>query len=353
MSQTISCIIMRGGTSRGPYLQISDLPQDRNACAQVLLKIMGSGHELQLDGIGGGNSLTSKVAMVGASSHPDADVDYLFAQVGVLDKIVDFSPNCGNMLAGVAPYAIETGLFPASQGTTTVRIHNLNTGKIIHSTVQTPQGKVEYTGNTIISGTNSPGAPIQLTFLNVEGAKTGKLLPTGNAVDVINSTEVTCIDAATPVVLIKASDLGKTGNETPSELDSDSEFMSQLESIRLKAGELMGMGDVSNSVIPKPILLSPANHGGTSNARYFVPHRCHKSLAVTGSIAIVTACCLPGTVAAKLIGNKDSESYFTLEHPSGKIELNAQRKEDNVSALNSVSVIRTAKKIMTGTVYLN
>lgn len=353
MSQTISCIIMRGGTSRGPYLQISDLPQDRNACAQVLLKIMGSGHELQLDGIGGGNSLTSKVAMVGASSHPDADVDYLFAQVGVLDKIVDFSPNCGNMLAGVAPYAIETGLFPASQGTTTVRIHNLNTGKIIHSTVQTPQGKVEYTGNTIISGTNSPGAPIQLTFLNVEGAKTGKLLPTGNAVDVINSTEVTCIDAATPVVLIKASDLGKTGNETPSELDSDSEFMSQLESIRLKAGELMGMGDVSNSVIPKPILLSPANHGGTINARYFVPHRCHKSLAVTGSIAIVTACCLPGTVAAKLIGNKDSESYFTLEHPSGKIELNAQRKEDNVSALNSVSVIRTAKKIMTGTVYLN
>jgi hypothetical protein len=344
---------MRGGTSRGPYLQISDLPQDRSACADVLLKIMGSGHELQLDGIGGGNSLTSKVAMVGTSTHPDADVDYLFAQVGVLDKIVDFSPNCGNMLAGVAPYAIETGLFPASKGTTTVRIHNLNTGKIIHSTVQTPQGKVEYTGDTVISGTNSPGAPIELTFLNVEGAKTGKLLPTGNAVDSIYSTEVTCIDAATPVVLIKASDLGKTGNETPSELDNDTEFMSRLESIRLKAGELMGLGNVSNSVIPKPILLSPANHGGTVNARYFVPHKCHKSLAVTGSIAIVTACCLPGTVAAKLIGNKDSESYFTLEHPSGKIELNAQRKEDNLSALNSVSVIRTARKILSGTVYLN
>jgi 2-methylaconitate cis-trans-isomerase PrpF len=353
MSQTISCIIMRGGTSRGPYLQISDLPQDRSACADVLLKIMGSGHELQLDGIGGGNSLTSKVAMVGTSTHPDADVDYLFAQVGVLDKIVDFSPNCGNMLAGVAPYAIETGLFPANKGTTTVRIHNLNTGKIIHSTVQTPEGKVEYTGDTVISGTNSPGAPIELTFLNVEGAKTGKLLPTGNAVDSIYSTEVTCIDAATPVVLIKASDLGKTGNETPSELDNDTEFMSRLESIRLKAGELMGLGDVSNSVIPKPILLSPANHGGTVNARYFVPHKCHKSLAVTGSIAIVTACCLPGTVAAKLIGNKDSESYFTLEHPSGKIELNAQRKEDNLSALNSVSVIRTARKILSGTVYLN
>ncbi|WP_111639015.1 4-oxalomesaconate tautomerase [Marinomonas shanghaiensis] len=353
MSQTISCIIMRGGTSRGPYLQISDLPQDRSACADVLLKIMGSGHELQLDGIGGGNSLTSKVAMVGTSTHPDADVDYLFAQVGVLDKIVDFSPNCGNMLAGVAPYAIETGLFPANKGTTTVRIHNLNTGKIIHSTVQTPEGKVEYTGDTVISGTNSPGAPIELTFLNVEGAKTGKLLPTGNAVDSIYSTEVTCIDAATPVVLIKASDLGKTGNETPSELDNDTEFMSRLESIRLKAGELMGLGDVSNSVIPKPILLSPANYGGTVNARYFVPHKCHKSLAVTGSIAIVTACCLPGTVAAKLIGNKDSESYFTLEHPSGKIELNAQRKEDNLSALNSVSVIRTARKILSGTVYLN
>ncbi|MGO2236116.1 4-oxalomesaconate tautomerase [Marinomonas sp. UCMA 3892] len=353
MSQTISCIIMRGGTSRGPYLQISDLPQDRNACADVLLKIMGSGHELQLDGIGGGNSLTSKVAMVGASTHPDADVDYLFAQVGIVDKTVDFAPNCGNMLAGVAPYAIETGLFPASEGTTTVRIHNLNTGKIIHSTVQTPQGKVEYTGNTIISGTNSPGAPIQLTFLNVEGAKTGKLLPTGSALNIIDSIEVTCIDAATPVVLIQASDLGKTGYETPAELDSDIEFMTRLEVIRLQAGELMGMGDVSNSVIPKPILLSPARFDGTINARYFVPHKCHKSLAVTGSIAIVTACCLPGTVASKLIGDKDSESNFTLEHPSGKIELSAQRKEDNLSALNSVSVIRTARKILSGTVYLN
>ena len=165
-----------------------------------------------------------------------------FAQVGVLDKIVDFSPNCGNMLAGVAPYAIETGLFPASQGTTTVRIHNLNTGKIIHSTVQTPQGKVEYTGNTIISGTNSPGAPIQLTFLNVEGAKTGKLLPTGNVVDIINSTEVTCIDAATPVVLIKASDLGKTGNETPSELDNDTEIYEPLRVHPFKSGRTHGIG---------------------------------------------------------------------------------------------------------------
>ncbi|NVK73088.1 4-oxalomesaconate tautomerase [Marinomonas sp. CT5] len=353
MSQTIPCIIMRGGTSRGPYLQISDLPQDRDACADVLMKIMGSGHELQLDGIGGGNSLTSKVAMVGKSTHPDADVDYLFAQVAITEKSVDFSPNCGNMLAGVAPYAIETGLFPASEGKTTVRIHNLNTGKIIHSTVQTPNGKVNYAGDTIISGANFPSAPIELTFYNVEGAKTGHLLPTGNVSDIIESIEVTCIDAATPVILIQASDLGKTGYETPAELDSDVEFMARLEVIRLQAGKLMGMGDVSKSVIPKPILLSPARFDGAINARYFVPHKCHKALAVTGSIAIVTACCRPGTVAAKLIGNKGSEPFFTLEHPSGKIELSVQRKEDDPSALNSVSVIRTAKKIMSGTVYLN
>ena len=353
MSQTIPCIIMRGGTSRGPYLQISDLPQDRDACADVLMKIMGSGHELQLDGIGGGNSLTSKVAMVGKSTHPDADVDYLFAQVAITEKSVDFSPNCGNMLAGVAPYAIETGLFPASEGKTTVRIHNLNTGKIIHSTVQTPNGKVNYAGDTIISGTNSPSAPIELTFFNVEGAKTGKLLPTGNLSDIIDSVEVTCIDAATPVVLIKASDLGKTGYETPAELDSDLDFMTRLEAIRLQAGKLMGMGDVSKSVIPKPILLALPQSGGSISARYFVPHKCHKALAVTGSIAIVTACCLPGTVASKLIGEDDSVSYFTLEHPSGTIELTAQRKEDNLSSLNSVSLIRTAKKIMSGTIELN
>ncbi|AEF55048.1 4-oxalomesaconate tautomerase [Marinomonas posidonica] len=353
MSQTISCMIMRGGTSRGPYFNMSDLPSDREACADILMKVMGSGHELQLDGIGGGNSLTSKVAMVGPSTHPDADVDYLFAQVSIIEKKVDFAPNCGNMLAGVAPFAIETGLFPALQDKTTVRIHNLNTGKIIHSTVLTPNGQVEYKGDITISGTNSPGAPIELTFLDVEGAKTGKLLPTGNKTNQIDSVEVTCIDAATPVVIINAAELGKTGHEAPSELDEDHEFMSRLENIRLQAGELMGMGDVSESVIPKPILLSPASQGGTVCARYFVPHKCHKALAVTGSIAIVTACCLPGTVASKLIGDTGNTSFFTLEHPSGKIELTAQRKDDDPSELNSVSLIRTAKKILSGTVYLN
>ncbi|SBS27618.1 4-oxalomesaconate tautomerase [Marinomonas spartinae] len=353
MSQTISCMIMRGGTSRGPYLKISDLPKERDACADVLLKIMGSGHELQIDGIGGGNSLTSKVAMVGPSTHPEADVDYLFAQVGILEKKVDFAPNCGNMLAGVAPYAIETGLFPASNDKTTVRIHNLNTGKIIHATVSTPNGKVKYSGNTIIAGTNSPGEPIHLTFIDVEGAKTGKLLPTGNKIDVIDSVPVTCIDAATPVVLIKASDLKKTGYESPSEFDNDVEFMSRLENIRLQAGRLMGLGDVSNSVIPKPILLSPAVHGGTISARYFVPNKCHKALAVTGSIAITTACCTLGTIASELINNDSDDSSFVLEHPSGTIELSVTRKADDSSVIESVSLIRTAKRILNGTIYLD
>lgn len=352
MLEAIPCIIMRGGTSRGPYLQISDLPEDRDACADVLLKIMGSGHELQLDGIGGGNSLTSKVAMVGLSTHPEADVDYLFAQVGLAEKTVDFSPNCGNMLAGVAPYAIETGLFTAQIGKTTVRIHNLNTGKIIHATVQTPQGKVEYAGDTIISGTNTAGAPIQLTFLNVEGAKTGKLFPTGQPLNIIDNIEVSCIDAATPAVLIQANDLGKTGYESPAELDDDIEFMTRLEVIRLQAGTLMGMGDVSNSVLPKPILLAEARFGGALNVRYFVPHKCHKALAVTGAIAVATASCFKGTVAYKLTPEDRQQDLLSLEHPSGSIELNVQRDNIESAAPTSISLIRTARKILSGTVYL-
>jgi hypothetical protein len=351
MSQAISCIIMRGGTSRGPYLKLSELPANRDDCALMLQQIMGSGHELQLDGIGGGNSLTSKVAMVGVSTDPAADVDYLFAQVGVKEHSVDFSPNCGNMLAGVAPFAIETGLVAAGSPVTLVRIRNLNTNKIIHAQVATPNGKICYEGDALISGAPNPAAPIKLTFLDVQGAKTGHLLPTGHSRDSIDNIGVTCIDAATPCVLIRARDLGKTGYESPAELDQDTVLLARIEHIRRQAGQLMGMGDVSNQVIPKPVLLAPARDGGDIHARYFVPHSCHKALAVTGSIAIATACGLEGSVANELARDRNN-TMIKIEHPSGMLELEISKSGDDESGITAVSLIRTARKILSGTIFL-
>ncbi|RDL44289.1 4-oxalomesaconate tautomerase [Marinomonas piezotolerans] len=347
---TIPCMLMRGGTSRGPYLRLTDMPENRDQLAELLIKIMGSGHELQIDGLGGGNSLTSKVAMVGPSRTADADVEYLFAQVGIADKTVDFSPNCGNMLAGVAPFAVESGLVYANEGKTTVRIRNLNTNKLIHSTVLTPNKRVEYKGDVMISGANSPGAPIELTFLDVAGSKTGKLFPTGQKVDVIDGIPVTCIDAATPVMIVDASSLGKTGHEAPKDLDADDIFMQRLEALRRKAGLLMGMGDVSEKVIPKPILVSPPQTQGVICARYFVPNRCHKALAVTGSIAIVNALCNEGTLAQELVQAELGATAFKLEHPTGFIDLTANWQNGEVQ---SVSLVRTAKPIFSGLVYLN
>ncbi|WCN12311.1 4-oxalomesaconate tautomerase [Marinomonas mediterranea] len=346
----IPCVLMRGGTSRGPYLRLTDMPEDRDELAALLLRIMGSGHELQLDGLGGGNSLTSKVAMVGPSRTPDADVEYLFAQVGIETQTVDFAPNCGNMLAGVAPFAIESGLVYADDEKTLVKIKNVNTSKIIHSTVRTPNKKVQYEGEVYISGASFPGSPIELTFLDVAGAKTGKLFPTGKRIDVIDGFELTCIDAATPVVIFSADSFGKTGHESPSELDNDEVFMARLETIRRQAGKLMGMGDVSNLVIPKPILVSKSQSSGTICARYFVPHKCHKALAVTGSIAIVNALCNQGTIAQRLVNCDVGQTSFQIEHPSGFIDLTAQWQESDVK---SVSLVRTAKKIFSGLVHIN
>lgn len=354
MSQSISCIIMRGGTSRGPYLKLSELPLNRDNCALMLQKIMGSGHDLQLDGIGGGNSLTSKVAMVGVSSDPAADVDYLFAQVGIKERSVDFSPNCGNMLAGVAPFAIEMGMVEAGPSSTLVKIRNVNTNKIIHALVATPGGKVIYEGDALISGAPNPAAPIKLTFLDVQGSKTGKLFPTGNTSDHIDGIDVTCIDAATPCVLINAADLGKTGYESPAELDGDTVLLARIEHIRRQAGQLMGMGDVSQQVIPKPVLLAPAHNGGNIHARYFVPHSCHKALAVTGSIAIASACGINGTIATGLVTPlaAAAQTMIAIEHPSGKLELEVSKSNDDQDSIAAVSLIRTARKILSGTIFL-
>jgi 2-methylaconitate cis-trans-isomerase PrpF len=349
--QRIPCVLMRGGTSRGPYFNAADLPADQSAVAEVLIEAMGAGHELQITGIGGGNPLTSKVAIVGASALPDADVDYLFAQVMVRERRVDFSPNCGNMLAGVGPFAIESQMIAARDGVTPVRIRNVNTGKLIEARVQTPNCKVQYDGEAVIDGVPGSGAPIHLAFLDAAGSKTGAFLPTGSPVDMIEGLRVSCVDAAMPVMLIHANDLGVSGYETAAELNANSELRKRLQRLRLVAGEIMGLHDVANSVIPKPVLIAPPVNGGAITARYFMPHECHTSLSVTGGIAIASASVAPGTIAAEIARAPALHGDIRIEHPSGHIDIRVETQSDGRPPIAMVT--RTARPIMQGMLMLN
>ena len=345
---------MRGGTSRGPYFLASDLPRDPAKRDAVLLAVMGSPHQLQVDGIGGSNTLTSKVAIVGPSKQRGADVDYLFAQVSVNEAFVDTKPNCGNMLAGVGPFAIETGLVKAASPTTLVRIYNVNTESLIEAIVQTPGGEVQYEGSQRIDGVTDPAAPIKLTFLDALGAVTGKLLPTGNLLDTIQGVESTCIDMAMPLLLMPAEAFGKTGKESPAELDADRAMMQRIESIRLEAGRLMGMGDVTKLVVPKPALMSRPAQGGNIASRYFTPHACHKAHAVTGALAVATAAVLPGTVAHRFVEPRGfSGGVLAIEHPTGKIEVDlVTRANGGAPEVERASFVRTARRIFDGNVYV-
>jgi 2-methylaconitate cis-trans-isomerase PrpF len=350
VTRTIPCVLMRGGTSRGPYLLASDLPSDPGERDEVLVRIMGAGHELQVDGIGGGHPLTSKVAIVSRSNVPGADVDYLFAQVIVHERKVDTSPNCGNMLAGVGPFAIEAGLVTASDDVTIVRIHNVNTGKLIEARIQTPDGRVRYDGDCAIHGVPGTAAPIHLGFLNAAGAKTGKLLPTGNPVDVISDIATSLIDAAMPVMVVNAMDLGMTGYETPAEFSANRGFLQRLEQLRLEAGRRMGLGDVSGLVIPKPVLISPPRSGGDFTGRYFMPHICHNAFAATGAVAMGTAAVTPGTLVAEIARSPRLPTEITIEHPSGNTPIRIDRRESDRAVV--VYIIRTARRLFEGRVFV-
>jgi 2-methylaconitate cis-trans-isomerase PrpF len=341
----LPCVIMRGGTSRGPYFLRHDLPSDPAALETVLIAAMGAGHELQVDGIGGGHPLTSKVAIVGPSTRADADVDYLFAQVLVHEQRVDFSPNCGNMLAGVGPFAIESGLITADGDVTSLKIHNVNTGKIILAKIQTPHGRVTYAGNASIGGVPGTAAPIYLAFLDAAGSKTGHLLPTHRPRDVIDGIEVSCVDAAMPVVIMRAQDMGVRADEQPAAYHAHTEFMQRLEKIRIEAGARMGIANAADKVIPKPVLIGPAQKGGTITARYFMPHQCHTALAVTGSVAIATACMTEGTLAHECVGPLTLHHDVVIEHPSGQIAIHVDRDTDGTPI---AMIVRTARRIMEG-----
>lgn len=352
MQTKIPCVIMRGGTSRGPFFQLSDLPIDTATRDAVLLAVMGSPHEIQVDGIGGSHSVTSKVAMISKSQRPGVDVDYLFAQVEINEQRVDTKPNCGNMLVAVGPFAIDQGLIPAKNGETPVRIFNVNTQSMVEAIVQTPDGEVSYEGTASIDGVPGTAAPVGINFTAAIGSVTKKLLPTGKALDVIDGVEVSCVDVAMPTIQMRADAFGKTGYETANELDADRDLFKRMEAIRIKAGAMMGMGDVSKSVVPKIALLAPPRHGGTITARYFVPETCHKSLAVTGTVCISSSCAIPGTVAEKIAArSKAPQGIIEIEHPSGKIAIDLDADFTNgKQELRRAALIRTARRIFEGKV---
>ncbi|ODN43004.1 4-oxalomesaconate tautomerase [Piscirickettsia litoralis] len=352
----IPCILMRGGTSKGPFFLASDLPDNPKERDQILLKIMGSPHQSQIDGIGGGSSVSSKVAIISPSNREGIDVDYLFCQVVIGESRVDSSLNCGNMLSGVGPFAITKGLVKAQEKETIVRIYNQNTGVVVEAKVQTPNKELSFDGEVTIDGVPGQSAPIELSFLDSVGAKTGKLLPTGAAVNTIENIEVSCIDVSVPVVMMLAKSLEKSGYETKQELDQDKKLIKKMEAIRQKAAILMGMGDVSQSVIPKMALLAEPRFNGNISSRYFTPKDCHPSHAVTGAICIATACLIPGSIANKAAHNilTQEESHgIIVEHPAGKIDAVIHKEMTGETIdIPKVSFIRTARPLFSGEVMI-
>ncbi len=347
----IPAIFMRGGTSRGPFFKADDLPKDPAARDRVLLAAMGSPDVRQIDGLGGADTLTSKVAIVSKSSRPGVDVDYLFAQVDIGKPIVDTNPSCGNMLAGVAPFAIETGMFPAQDGETRVMIYNVNTEARIEAIVQTPGGVVSYTGDARIDGVPGTAAPIVLNFMDVVGSISGKLMPTGKPRDVIDGIEVSCIDVAMPMIMMRAKDFGLTGYEGRAEINPNKALFARIEPIRLEAGRRMGFGDCSDKVIPKVGLLAVSRDGGTIASRYLTPHALHAAHAVTGAVCVSTACAVEGSIAHEL-AKPDSANPRTIwiEHPSGQVDVRLETRGKGADMDVVAGTLRTARPIMKGEV---
>jgi len=344
------CMWMRGGTSKGGYFLAADLPSDVAARDAFLLGAMGSPDKRQIDGMGGADPLTSKVALVKRSSRPGIDVDYLFLQVFVDQAIVTDAQNCGNILAGVGPFAIERGLVRVADGETRVTIFMENTDQIAIARVRTPGGKVTYAGDAHLDGVPGTASPIPVVFKDTAGSSCGALLPTGNAVDVIDGVEVTCIDNGMPVVILRAADLGISGEETREALDANSELKTKLESIRLQAGPMMNLGDVREKTVPKMTLISAPRKGGVISTRTFIPHRCHASIGVLGAVSVATACALEGTPAARLAMMPGGRSkIMPIEHPIGESTIVVE--QDAGGAVESAAVLLTARKLFDGVLY--
>lgn len=355
MLRAIAATLMRGGTSKGLYFSVRDLPAERGVRDRVLLAAMGSPDVRQIDGVGGAHPLTSKVAVIGPATRADADVDYLFLQVVVDKAEVSDSQNCGNILAGVGPWAIENGLVPIAGATTPVRIHMVNTSSIAVAHVPTPSGAVEYEGDARIDGVPGTAAGISIDFLDVAGSSCGSLFPTGNPSDRIEGVELTCIDNGMPVVLLDAEDFGISGAESPEELEANTALKARVEKIRLAVGPRMNLGDVAKKTVPKMSLVSPARHGGDLNTRTFIPHRVHEAIGVLGAVSVATACMVPGTVAARITGRAASPGLrrLEIEHPTGffTVEMDVTGSGSELR-VNRSALLRTARKLMRGEVFI-
>jgi 4-oxalomesaconate tautomerase len=344
------CMWMRGGTSKGGYFLKDDLPADIAERDAFLLAVMGSPDPRQIDGMGGADPLTSKVAVVSKSTLDGVDVDYLFLQVFVDQAIVTDAQNCGNILAGVGPFAIERGLITATAHETTVTIYMENTGQVAVAAVQTPGGIVTYDGDAKIDGVPGRHSPIPLEFRDTAGSSCGALLPTGNAVDIINGVPVTLIDNGMPCVVMKAQDVGITGYEGRDSLDANSELKAKIEAIRLAVGERMNLGDVTDKSVPKMMLVAPPRNGGAVSVRSFIPHRAHATIGVLGAVSVATACLIPGSPAAEVAEIPGgTPKTLSVEHPTG--EMSCVLELDESGAVKSAALLRTARKLMDGVVF--
>ncbi len=354
MNDGIRCMLMRGGTSKGAYFLAEDLPADSAERDALLLKIMGSPDPAQIDGIGGAHPLTSKVAVVARSADPSTDVDYLFLQVAVDEAVVSDRQNCGNILAGIGPFAVERGLVPPPADKASVRIRMVNTNGVATAEFAAPGGRVEYAGDLAIDGVPGTAAPITLAFEGTAGSSTGALLPTGNEQDDVAGVTVTCVDNGMPSVLIRAADLDVAGTESPAELESKPGLAERLLEIRLAAAELMGLPTDAAATVPKLVLLSPARGGGAISTRSFLPVRCHRSIGVLGALTVGAGIRLPGTVGHDLatLPTPPDSGTLRIEHPSGYFDVSVTLDRTGPSPTTSTSAaIRTARKLFDGTVF--
>ncbi len=350
MTDGVRCMWMRGGTSKGGYFLADDLPSDPATRDAFLLRVMGSPDARQIDGMGGADPLTSKVALIAKSRREGVDVDYLFLQVFVDQPIVTDAQNCGNILAGVGPFAIERGLVRAQDGETPVTIYMENTGQVAVSRVATPGGRVSYTGEAHIDGVPGSSAPVPIAFKDTAGSSCGALLPTGNLVDRVGGIDVTMIDNGMPCVVMRASDLGVVGDELPETLEADTALREKLESIRLACGPLMNLGNVGEKSVPKMTMVSAARNGGAVSTRTFIPHRCHKTIGVLGAVSVATACLMEGTTAFDLAQRGEgSTRSLSIEHPTGEMTVVAQLDADGM--VGEAAILRTARKLMDGEVF--
>lgn len=350
MSDQAPCMWMRGGTSKGGFFLKSDLPADEAERDAFLLSIMGSPDLRQIDGMGGADPLTSKIAVVSKSDRDDADINYMFLQVKVEDAVVTDAQNCGNILAGVGPFALERNLIDAQDGQTPISIYMENTDKIVNVLIETPDGKVTYKGDASIDGVPGTSSPISIEFKDIAGSTCGALLPTGNNFDVIDGIKVTLIDNGMPCVILDADNMGITGSETREELEANTELRERLEKLRLIAGPMMNLGDVRDKTMPKMTMVSAPLNGGAINTRSFIPHRCHASIGVLAAVSVATACLLDGSPAARLAYvEAGNTKQLKIEHPIGETTIVANL--DDKGDVASAAILRTARKLFDGLVF--